>query len=516
MGTNALSKTTKKSFLDKILNVIEVAGNKLPDIVTLFVILAVAVVILSFICSKLGVSAIHPVNDTELVVKNLLSKNGIRSMISEAVTNFSGFAPLGMVLVAIIGAGAAEKSGFLAVVMNRLLGNSSPKFITFAIVFVSINGNLAGDTAFIIIPPLAALIFLGIGRHPLLGLYASYAGVAAGFCANITIGLTDALAYGYTEAAAKFMNPDYTASPAINYYFLLVSCILLSIAGTIITEKFMAPRFEDADLSKYDYDPSSAKLTAKEKKGVRIATIALLITIIVLVLLCLGKDPLLADPDTHSLLSAKAPLMTGIIVIISVLLFVPGATYGIVSGKFKNDKELFASVADAFKDMTPYILLCFFCAQFTNYLAWSNLGVIIAVKGAALLRALHFEGAPLLIGLVIVFCIVNLFIGSAAAKWAILAPIFVPMMMILKYDPAVTQVAYRIGDSITNPLSPLFYCFPLILGFARHYEKEIGMGTIIANMIPYSFTFAVVWIIQLVIWILLKLPLGPGGNILLS
>ncbi|MEG1799085.1 MAG: AbgT family transporter, partial [Synergistaceae bacterium] len=201
---------------------------------------------------------------------------------------------------------------------------------------------------------------------------------------------------------------------------------------------------------------------------------------------------------------------------VTLMLFIPGAVYGFASGLYKNDKDLFASISDAFRDMAPYILLCFFCAQFTNYFAWSNLGAVVAIKGAGILTALHFSGIPLLIGIIFVSCIVNLFIGSASAKWAILAPVFVPMMMLMNLDPAVTQAAYRIGDSITNPISPLFSYFPLILGFARKYEKNIGIGTIIANMIPFSMAFTVVWIVQLIIWVLLDLPLGPGGAIFLK
>ena len=503
-------------FLDRVLTQIEKTGNKLPDPVTLFVILSAAVVIISAICSAAGVSAVHPGTGKTLTVVNLLSKDGIRMMLSKAVTNFSGFAPLGMVLVAVIGSGAAEKSGFLAILMHKVLASAPPAVVTFAILFVGINGNIAGDSAFVIMPPLAAIVFLSMGRHPLLGMFVAYAGVAAGFCANIALGLSDALAYGYTEAAAKIIDPTYATSPAINYYFLVVSCIVLSIAGTIVTEKFMAPRFAGTDLSKYAFDRDSVNLTAQQKKGLKAALLSLLVAILVLIFFCLGDNPLLADPKTHSLLAATSPLMKGIVTLVSILLFVPGAVYGFVSGQYKNDKELFASVTDAFRDMAPYILLCFFCAQFTSYFTWSNLGLVLAVKGAEVLKAMNFTGIPLLVGLIIVSCIINMFIGSASAKWAILAPVFVPMMMLLNFDPAVSQVAYRIGDSITNPLSPLFYYFPLILGFARRYEKGIGMGTIIANMIPFSFTFALCWIVQLVIWASLNLPLGPGGHIFLK
>lgn len=506
----------KTSFFDRMLSGIERVGNKLPDPVTLFVILAFSVVVISGICSAAGVSAVHPGTGDTITVTNLFSKSGFRMMWSKAVTNFSGFAPFGMVLVAVIGSGAAEKSGFLATLMQKLLAGAPPALVTFAIIFVGINGNIAGDAAFVIMPPLAAIIFLGIGRHPLLGMFTAFAAVSAGFCANMVLGMSDALAYGFTEAAAKMIDPNYAASPAINYYFLIVSCIVLSIVGTLVTEKFMAPRFANEDISKYHFDIASTKLTPEQNKGLKAAGIAFVIFLVVFILMCVGPDPLLADPETKSLMDSKSPFMSGIIVSVALVLFIPGAVYGFASGKFKNDKDLFGAIVEAFKDIAPYILLCFFCAQFTSYFAWSNLGAVIAIKGSELLTALHFTGIPLLVGLVLVACIVNIFIGSASAKWAILAPVFVPMMMLMNFDPAVTQVAYRIGDSITNPLSPLFYYFPLILGFARKYEKETGMGTVIANMIPYSITFTVVWLIQLIIWAALNLPLGPGGGIFLS
>ena len=447
---------------------------------------------------------------------NLFSKEGVRMMWSNAVINFSSFAPFGMVMVCVIGAGAAEKSGFLATLMRKMLKGAHPALVTMIIIFIGINGNVAGDAAFVVMPPLAAAIFLGIGRSPLLGMFVAFASVAAGFCANLLLGMSDALAYGFTEAAARLIDPAYTASPAINYYFLVVSCILLTAAGTVLTEKVMVPRFADSDLEKYKGEAESTDITPAQNRGLKYAGIAFLIYAAVFALMCVGPDPIMADPATKSLMSGKAPFMSGIILSVTLMLLIPGAVYGFASGKYKNDKDLFASISDAFRDMAPYILLCFFCAQFTNYFAWSNLGAIVAIKGAGVLSAMHFSGVPLLIGLIFVSCIVNLFIGSASAKWAILAPVFVPMMMLMNLDPAVTQIAYRIGDSITNPISPLFSYFPLILGFARRYEKNIGIGTIIANMIPFSMTFSVVWILQLIVWVVLNLPLGPGGPIFLQ
>lgn len=251
----------KKSLMTRFLNGVETVGNKLPDPVTLFILLALITVLLSAVFGAMGVEAVHPGTQKTIRVINLFSLDGFRQMWSKAVSNFSTFAPLAMVLVCVIGAGCAEKSGFLAAFMQKMLGNASKAFVTFVIIFIGINGNVAGDAAFVVLPPVAAVIFLGMGRHPLLGIFCAYASVAAGFSASLLLGMTDSLAYGFTEAAARMIDPEYLASPAINYYFLCASCVVLSIAGTYITEKVMAPRFAGADLSKYELDEDLTRLT---------------------------------------------------------------------------------------------------------------------------------------------------------------------------------------------------------------------------------------------------------------
>lgn len=505
----------RKTLMDRFLNTVETVGNRLPDPASLFIILAIITILLSAVLSMMGVEAVHPGTHKVIRIINLFSVDGFRQIWGKAVSNFATFAPLAMVLVCVIGAGCAEKSGFLAAFMQKMLGKSSRSIVTFAIIFIGINGNVAGDAAYVVLPPVAGVIFLGLGRSPLLGIFCAYASVAAGFSANLMLGMTDSLAYGFTEAAARMIDPSYTASPAINYYFMVTSCILLSLVGTYVTEKIMAPRFAHVDISKYELDKDLMTLTPEKNRAVTKALWATLATLVIIALLCIGDHPILGDPKTGSIMANSSPFMQGIILLVTVVLFVPGCVYGFASGKYKNDKDLFADISLAFKDISSYIILCFFCAQFTNYFAWSNLGAVIAIKGAGALQSMHFTGVPLIIGLIFVACIVNIFIGSASAKWAILAPVMVPMMMLLGYDPAVTQVAYRIGDSLTNPLSPLFYYFPLVLGFVNRYEKDVGFGTIIANMLPYSMTFAISWILLLIVWIVLDLPLGPGGGIYL-
>lgn len=507
----------KKSFLDRVLDAIERAGNKLPDPITLFLGLSVIVVIISAICSAAGLSAVNPADGSTVEIFNLLSVEGIKYLWSNVITNFSGFAPLGMVLVAVIGSSVAEKSGFLVALMQHFLGGAKGWVVTMVVIFLGINLNIAGDAGFIVLPPLAAILFMSIGRSPMLGLYVAFASVAAGFCANIALGLSDALAYGFTEAAARMIDPDYTGSMAINWYFLIASCVVLTIAGTVLVEKILVHRFPmtKEQLAKYDFDDKASELSSVQKKGLAMAGVGELILIAVILLLSLpifGPSAILAD-EAGTITGGSAPFTKGIVFTVTLFLLVPGIVYGAVIGKYKNDKDVWADISQGFAEMGNYVFMCFFISIFTNFFSVSKLGTVLAISGAEGLKSIGFTGIPLMIGLIFLSCIVNLFIGSASAKWAILAPVYIPMMMLLGYDPAVTQVVYRIGDSITNPLSPLFTYMPVILGFARKYEKETGLGSVIANMIPFSLTFAVVWIIQVIVWVSLGLPLGPGGGI---
>ena len=516
-----MGETAKKETrVDRILDGIERLGNKLPDPITLFLVLSIVAVVCSAIFSALGVSAVNPADNQIVEPVNLLSLYGIEYLWSNVITNFASFAPLTMVLVAVIGSSVAEKSGFLIALMHQFLGGAKGWVVTMVITFVGINLNIAGDAGFIILPPLGAVLYMSIGRSPLLGLYVSYASVACGFCANVALGLADALAYGYTEVAAQMIDPNYSESIAINWYFLIASCIILTIVSTILVEKVLVPRFPTTkeQLRAYDFDTESTVLSPVQKKGLKMAGIAELIYFIIMLLLSLpvfGDTAILAD-ETGSITNSDAPFTKGIIFTVSLALMIPGVAYGIAIGKYKNDKDLWADISQGFAEMGNYVFMCFFISIFTNFFSASNIGTIIAISGADGLASIGFTGIPLMLGLMVVSCVVDLFIGSASAKWAILAPVYVPMMMLLGYDPAITQVVYRIGDSICNPLSPLFTYMPVIISYAQRYKKDAGIGTIIANMLPFSVTFTVVWIIQIIVWVSFNLPLGPGGGIYYS
>lgn len=516
-----MSKETsgKKSAFDRFLDAIERIGNKLPDPITMFLGLAVIVMVLSAVLSMFHVSAVNPADGSTVEVFNLISIAGIQYFWSNVITNFSGFAPLGMVLVAVVGSSLAEKSGFLVAVMEKFLGGAKGWIVTMAVVFLGINLNIAGDAGNIILPPLAAVLFMSVGRHPLLGMYTAIASVASGFAANMILGLSDALAYGFTEPAAQMIDPTYQQSIAVNWYFLMVSCLLLTLTGTVLVETVLVKRFpiSKEELAKYNFGDERRKFTPEENKGLKLAGIATLILLIVVLLLSLpifGPTAILADA-TGSITASASPFSKGIVFTVTLFLFVPGLFYGIGTGKYKCDKDVWKDISEGFAEMGNYVFMCFFISIFTNFFSVSKIGTIVAIKGAEFLSGIGLVGIPLCLGLILLTGCINLLIGSASAKWAILAPIFVPMMMLLGYDPAFAQIVYRIGDSLTNPLSPLYTYLPIVLSFARKYDKNVGIGTIIANMVPFSASFAVVWIAQLILWYVLNLPLGPGGVIYL-
>ncbi|ONI46254.1 aminobenzoyl-glutamate transporter [Candidatus Epulonipiscium fishelsonii] len=499
--------------LDKILNKIERVGNKLPDPVSIFAILCVIVVAISCIASLMGLTAVHPSTGETMTVVNQLSSDAIRTFLSKIVTNFTSFAPLGLVLVVMLGAGIAERTGFMEVAMKQSVTKIPKAFLTTGVMFIGICANIAADAGYVVLPPLAALIFLGVGRHPLVGMFAAYAGVAAGFSASIMVSLLDVLLLGFTVPAAQIIDPTYVGNPAMNIYFLFISTIILSVVGGWVTEKVIAPRFENSDFEKAETtEDYSGKITELEQKGLKLALKSLLGCIVVIVVLCIGKNAILNDPATGSLLSSKSGLMAGLVPLITILFLVPGLVFGVVTKKIKNDKDMTAIMASSISDMGMYIVLAFAASQFIYLFNASNLAIVLSIKGAEMLQAIGLTGSGLIICFVIFSAFINLFMASASAKWAILAPVFVPMFMLLGYSPAMTQIAYRIGDSITNPLTPIFPYFPMLLAFARKYDKNMGMGSIIANMLPYSVAFFIVWIIQLVIFMQFNIPLGIDGG----
>lgn len=475
----------------------------------MFVWLAFIAMGVSFLASLIGLSATHPLTGEEVKAVNLLSKAGIQKMLMMAVKNFAGFPPLGLVLVCILGVGLAEKTGLFSALLRKTLGNVKGSYVVVIVIFSSIMANAAGDTGFIVMPPIAAMLFATVGMNPLVGMMAAYAGVAGGFSANLVVNMLDVLVVGFTQSAAQLLDPEFTVNPAANWYFLIVSTFLLTGVAAWVTLKIVAPRMGKGDFEVEDIE----EVPPQEVKALKAAGIALLIYLVICLALAIPQNGLLRDPETKSLIEYTSPLMSGLVPLITLLFFIPGYVFGKVSGKIKSDKDVVSMLGEAMSEMGPYIVLSFVIAQFINYFNWSNLGLIMAIKGADFLKSMDAPGPVLLIAFIIISSIINIFVGSASAKWAILSPIFVPMFMLLGFHPALTQMAYRIGDSITNVVTPLLPYFAILVAFAKKYDKNVGMGTLIANMLPYTIAYFIIWSILIIIWYIVGLPLGPGSPI---
>ncbi|MGE7834776.1 AbgT family transporter [Viridibacillus arvi] len=508
--TKTMSEKPKKKIIERFLDGVEKAGNKLPDPVTLFVIMAFLILGLSWIMAKFNVSAVKPGTDERIAVINLLNQEGLIRILGEMQSNFTSFPPLGMVIVSMLGIGLAEQTGLIEALMKKSVMSAPQKLIIPFLILTGLVGNVAADAAFIVLPPIAALIFMSIGRNPLVGLVVTYAAIAGGFSANLLISSLDVLLLGITESAAQLVDPEYTGRATMNYYFLIASTFVLVALGTFVAHKFTIPRFGEFKGELEKLEP----ITPLENKGLKWAGIVTAIYVIILLIAVVPSNGILRDPETGGFLSS--PFMTGIVPIMLFFFLLPALAYGIVTRNIKSDKDVAEKMFKSVADMASFIVLAFVAAQMIAYFGWSNIGPILAIKGAELLQAMDFTGLPMIIGFIVICASINMLIASASAKWALLAPIFVPMFMYLDYSPALTQAVYRVGDSITNPITPMLAYFAILLAFAKRYDKNIGMGTLISALLPYSVIFAIGWIILFSIWFLLGLPLGPGDSIYLK
>ena len=510
------------SLLNSFLNTVERVGNKLPHPIALFFIMAILTVLLSGLLSTLGISAVGDlINKTTgkietqtITVISLLNAKGIIYMLTAAEKNFISFAPLGTVLVAMLGVGVAESSGYIPALLKQTVAITPVKLITPVVVFLGVLSNVASDAGYVILIPIGALMFMAYGRHPMAGLAAAFAGVSGGFSANLLIGTLDPLLSGISTEAVHILDLNRNVEPTSNWYFMIASTFVITIVGTLITDYLVEPR-----LGKYTGDISeeglsSNTLTENQKEALECANVVVLLLLIFLILMCFPAHSILRNPSTGSLI-AGAPLMQGIIIFIMLAFFIPAVVYGYKANTFKDHRQVCAALGKAMSSLGPYMALCFISAQFINYFNYTHLGTIIALKGAQFLEATGIGGIPLMVLFIIFSAFINLFMGSASAKWTILSPIFIPMFMLLGYSPELTQVAYRIGDSCTNIITPLMSYFAMIITFAKRYDKESGIGTLISTMLPYSVCFLIAWSLLLVVWMSFRLPLGPGAGLFL-
>ena len=503
-----MARTKQKNAGGGFLGTVERVGNKLPDPAVLFIALLFIVWVLSWLLSYVTFDVIDPRSSAPLVVNNLMSGAAFTEFLSVMVTNFSHFHPVGVVLVAMLGIGVAEHTGFINTAIRSLLNVTPGWLLTPMVIMVGIVSHAAVDAGYVLVIPLGGVIFYAAGRHPLAGIAAAFAGVSGGFSANFVPSSLDPLLQGLSQAGAQILDPTVILNPLNNYFFTTASSVLIIGLGWYLTDKVVEPRLRGTEVDGDAEDlPEMHDLQAHERSGLRWALISMLVGLVLLFATALpGGSPWRA-PDGE-LTTGAAPMMRSIVSLIFLLFLVPGVVYGIAAGTMKSSKDMIDGMTHSMHSMGYYLVIMFFIAQFVYAFGQSNLGVLLALEGAAFLKALAMPSVVTIVGIILLTAFVNIFVGSASGKWGLLAPIFIPMLMSLGISPDLTQAAYRVGDSSTNIITPLMPYFPLVVVYCQRYVKGTGIGTVTAMMLPYSMWFLLTWSIFLVIYYMIGLPLG--------
>jgi len=508
----------------RVLDAIERAGNRLPDPVLIFVWLIAAVIALSVVGAAAGWEAVNPVTGQHIRATSLLTSGNLERLFVEMPRTLTGFAPLGYVLLVMLGAGLAERTGLAGAAMRAAVRGAPTTWLTPIVVFVSIMANQAADAAFVVMIPLAGALYAAAGRHPIVGIAASFAGVAGGFSANLLPGQLDALLLGLSEPAAQLLVPDWKMNIAGNWYFIASMTFVMVPLGWFVTERVVAPRFgawtptAEAPVAAVGTD-----LTAAEKRGLRAASLGAVAIVVLFALLVwpavwsgvAGGAPLFDEGVAANGGGVKAlqPFFQSLVAAFFLLFLVTGVAYGRAAGVNRSHRDEIRMISEGMASMSYYMVMAFVAAHFVALFNWSNLGVIMAINGAAELGNLALPPPLLVAAIVVLAASMNLFVGSASAKWGMLAPVLVPMLMLLGISPEMTTAAYRMGDSVTNPITPLLVYFPLVLVFCQRWVPGFGMGSLIAAMLPYSAAFLVAGLVMTAGWVFLDLPLGPGATV---
>ena len=511
-------QSTENSRLVRIFSAVERYGQRLPDPLSLFAIMAALVVLASGIFAGTSAEVVQRTGDVvNLSVKSLLSFEGLRWMLLSAVDNFIEFAPLGPVLTVMIGIGVAERTGFISMGLKVLVTRVPDAMLTATVVFAGVMSSMAADAGYVVLTPLGALLFASIGRHPLAGLAAAYAGVSGGFSANLLITGLDPMLSALTEQAAQSLDPGYSVNPACNYYFMVASTLLITVLGTFVTARIVEPMLGDWDPSLGDGSQAETDASPSEEDARAFGISALVGLVGAVLIVSLGFVPGAPLNDVGAegepAVNALTSFFEAIEILVTIGFIIPAIVFGILTKSIQSDKDVAKMMGDTMASMGAYVVLAFIAGQFVAYFNWTNLGAITAVQGAGVLQSIGLEGGLLMISFLVVASIMNFLVGSASAKWAFMAPIFVPMLMQMGLSPEATQAAYRVGDSITNVISPLMPYLPIIIVFAQKYDRKAGIGTILAAMLPYSIAFLLGWTVMLLAWVFLGLPLGPGASV---
>lgn len=517
--------TTKSNLADNsVLNWIERSGNKLPDPVFIFVWCIFTVIIISVIASFFGYSAFHPTlldetgNKMIIHAESLLSASNIQRLLVDMPSTFTDFHPLGYVLVVMLGAGVAERSGLFATAMSASM-SKAPKFLlTPAVALIGMIGNLAADAAYVVLIPLAGVVFAAASRHPIAGIAAAFAGVSGGFSANLIPGQLEPLLFGITEAAAESLDPSWNANMVGNWYFISGMTLVFLPVIWFVTDRIIEPRLnmhmpsdgksQTAGIVK---SPES-ELTQNEIRGLRYSGLALLGVVFLWILLCvLPGTPLINESEQG--ISRFNPLLQSLVAGFFILFLAVGWAYGHGAGSIKDHRDVVKMMSESMSDLAYYLVLAFTAAHFVAMFNWSNLGLIFAINGASFLETSNLPDSILLSLIILFGAIINLFIGSASAKWALLAPVLVPMLMLLGISPEMSTAAYRVGDGATNIITPLMPYFPLILIFCQRWQKEFGIGSLAATMLPFSIALLLSGLVMTALWVIFSLPLGPNAPV---
>lgn len=494
-----------KNLIFSFLKTVEKVTDKLPNPFFLFLLLALFTIILSFLLNLIGLSAIHPITNESIEIKSLLSIDGLREILTSAVGNFINFPPLGVVLATMFGIIVAERSGLFEATLRYTISKVPDSLVVFTIVFVSVNSSLIADAGLIVLPPLAGLTYKAIGKNPLAGVITSFAAINGGFSANLLITALDPLLSGLTHNAAVSIDSTYNVYPTANYYFMFVSTFLVAIICTIVNNKIVEPRL--GKLKSSNDIIENEPVFNINKKALAYSYVLFTFILVLIAVLSIPENAFFRDENGQ-----LTYLFKSIIPIIILIFFFPGLVYGKISGTIKSSKDVVDMLNMGMGTMATYIVIAFAAGQFLHYFNWSDLDIVIAVKGANFIKDVGLTGLPLFVVFLVFAMLLNLSISSASAKWAILAPVFVPMFMILGITPEATQLIYRIGDSTTNMITPLLPYFPLLIVFAQKFKKDVTMGELISSLLPFSIFLFIGWLLLLTVWYVFDLPIGPNAG----
>ncbi|WP_425587032.1 AbgT family transporter [Streptomyces violaceusniger] len=509
------------SALLRVLGAVERAGNKLPHPFWLFAVLSAVLALISWGLATADVSAVDPAGEKTVAVRSLISVDGVRSMINDAITNYATFPPLGTILVVMLGVAVADRSGLLAAMLRAGVAKVPARWMTFALAFTAMVAHIASDAAYVALVPLGGLAFRAIGRSPLLGIVVAFVGVSAGYDASPLITPMDAVLSGLTTAAAQTVDPGYVVTPLSNYFFSLASSVVLAAVITFVTEKVLVKRVAALPPEPEEADGQAAHtaggtpevelaLAPEERRGLRRATVALVLYLVVIVVAMIPTgSPLRGEGGSI----VESPVLSGIAVVLGLLFALLGAVYGRAAGTVRGGRDIPDFMAQGMREMAPILVLFFAISQFLAYFKWTGVGQVLAIRGADLLKDLGVTGPVAFLGIVVVCTVINLAMTSGSAMWALVAPVFVPMLMLLHIPPEATQAVYRIADSCTNAITPMSAYFVMALGFLQRYRRSAGIGTLASLTLPLSVAMLVAWTLLFYVWWALGIPLGPGAPV---